>query len=244
VSTIVEGTRPGVGTDLADDLAATGLALARAIAAGATLFCCAPDAPAHARHVAVEFLHPVIVGKRAVPALAVDERDALAEVRFASCPGDVLVALGPGGHPLVGALLRRAPTWGLMSIWFDTAAGPDLAADPGGVTADHVLRVGPDSGGLGVTLGYHLLWELTHVVFEHPGLLDPDLARSTGDVCVTCADECAVVEVQTVGPGGRVTVRAGGREETVDASLVDGVTPNTLLLAQAGVALARVEEPV
>jgi hypothetical protein len=89
-----------------------------------------------------------------------------------------------------------------------------------------------------------LIWELTHVVFEHPGLLDPDPGRAAGDVCVTCSDECAVVEVQDVGAGGRVTVLAGGREETVDASLVDGVVPHTLLLTQTGVALARVEERV
>ena len=45
------------------DLAAAALALARRFAAGATLWCVAPAWPSHARHVAVEFVHPVIVGR-------------------------------------------------------------------------------------------------------------------------------------------------------------------------------------
>ncbi len=48
----------------AEDLASAALSLARRFAAGATMWCVAPQWPAHARHVAVEFVHPVIVGKR------------------------------------------------------------------------------------------------------------------------------------------------------------------------------------
>ena len=55
----------------ASSLASTALALARRFAAGATLWCWAPGAPEHAQHVAVEFVHPVIMGKRALPAVAV-----------------------------------------------------------------------------------------------------------------------------------------------------------------------------
>ncbi|MBA3302725.1 MAG: hydrogenase assembly protein HupF, partial [Acidimicrobiia bacterium] len=68
---------------LAVDLAATALSLARRFAAGATLWCWAPGADQHARHVAVEFVHPVIVGKRALPAVAVTDAvgDAPATLR-------------------------------------------------------------------------------------------------------------------------------------------------------------------
>ena len=51
-------------------LAAAALALARRFAAGATMWCVAPQWPSHGRHVAVEFVHPVIVGKRALPAVS------------------------------------------------------------------------------------------------------------------------------------------------------------------------------
>jgi D-sedoheptulose 7-phosphate isomerase len=59
----------------------------RLLATGAT-----PAARSDARHVAVEFVHPVIVGKRALPALALEpgQLDALAE------PGDILFAFGDG----------------------------------------------------------------------------------------------------------------------------------------------------
>ena len=69
---------------------------------------------------------------------------------------------------------------------------------------------------------YHLLWELTHVVFEHPGLLEAEPA-CTDEVCITCSDEGTVAEVAAVHDGGSAEVVAGGRRETVDVSLVDAV---------------------
>ena len=68
------GRRSSVELDpeLGDDLARAALGLARRFAAGATMWCLAPAWPEHARHVAVEFVHPVIVGKRALPAVSVD----------------------------------------------------------------------------------------------------------------------------------------------------------------------------
>lgn len=52
---------------------------------------CAPTGRDHAEHVAVEFLHPVIAGKRSLPAVvvSVDELDDIAE------PDDVIVLIGP-----------------------------------------------------------------------------------------------------------------------------------------------------
>ena len=50
---------------LAAHLASASMALARRMHAGATLWCVSPQWPEHAQHVAVEFVHPVIMGKRA-----------------------------------------------------------------------------------------------------------------------------------------------------------------------------------
>ena len=177
---------------LADDLAAGALALARRFAGGATMWCISPRWPAHGRHVAVEFVHPVIVGKRALPAVSVDCGDIVGAVRLLARPGDVILAIGPAGDEIVGSLLRRAPAWGLTSLWL--GAGP---RPPAG-TADHVIWIDGDDAGIAARSGdvvmlYHLLWELTHVVFEHPGLLEVEPA-CTDDVCITCSDEGRTAE--------------------------------------------------
>jgi hydrogenase maturation factor len=92
-----------------------------------------------------------------------------------------------------------------------------------------------------MVLLYHLLWELTHVVFAHPVLLTtaPDC---DDEVCVTCADEGKVAEVQSVADGAMVDVVVEGRNETVDVTLVEPVGPGDLLLVHAGVALTTLGE--
>ena len=71
----------GLDAGLGEDLARAALALARRFAAGATMWCLAPAWPEHARHVAVEFVHPVIMGKRALPAVSVVDPDPVAALR-------------------------------------------------------------------------------------------------------------------------------------------------------------------
>ena len=90
-------------------------------------------------------------------------------------------------------------------------------------------------------LFYHLLWELTHVCFEHRGLLKAD-ATCTDDICVTCSDEGRLGEVLTATPDGMATVRTANGVETVATTLVDPVAACELLLVHAGTAIARVDE--
>src|SRR5919202_6173949 len=80
-------------------------AMARAFARGGTLLAYGEGAAAtDAAHVAVEFMHPVIVGKRALPALA-PPNDVFGAVR----PGDVAVGFGTGGAAfLAHARMREA----------------------------------------------------------------------------------------------------------------------------------------
>ena len=70
-----------IGQGLADDLAACALDLTRRFAEGATMWCVAPLWAEHARHIAVEFVHPVIVGKRALPAVSIDAADPVGALR-------------------------------------------------------------------------------------------------------------------------------------------------------------------
>jgi hydrogenase maturation factor len=227
------GSGGSAGSAAAEDLAAAALVLARRFAAGATMWCVAPQWPAHGRHVAVEFVHPVIVGKRALPAVHIGEVGAL---RLLARPGDVVLALGTAGDPAIADLLRRAEAWGLTRLWLGVGPRP-----PTSEAADRVVwaegvdpALAARSGDL--VLLYHLLWELTHVVFEHPGLLE-DASPCTAEVCITCSDQGRVAEVVSLGQAERVEVVVGGLTETVDVSLVEPVAPGDLLLVHAGVAL-------
>ena len=95
-----------------------------------------------------------------------------------------------------------------------------------------------------LVLLYHLLWELTHVVFEHPGLLAPTAratarARADGEVCITCSDEGRVAEVRAVLADGRVEVLVAGQREQIDGRLVEGLRSGDLVLVHAGVAVTN-----
>ena len=186
--------------------------------------------------MAVEFVHPVIVGKRALPAVHVEGRDIVGAARLLVRPGDVVLAIGPADDPNVGSLLQRAPAWGLTSLWLGAgprppagAAGHVLWVD--GIDADRAARSGD------VVMLYHLLWELTHVVFEHPGLLTAAVPPCTDASCITCSDAATTAEVAAVHADGRADVLANGLRESVDVSLVDPVMPGDLVLVHAGVAL-------
>ena len=223
-----------------DDLASAALSLARCFGAGATMWCVARQWPAHGRHVAVEFVHPVIVGTRALPAVSVEGLDTVRTVRLLARPGDVLLVIGSADDADTAELLRRAEAWGLTRILL--GAGPR----PEGGHADHVVWLEGEDPGLAshsgdMVLLYHLLWELTHVVFEHPGLL-AQAPQCTDEVCITCSDEGRVAEVRSLRPDGLVEVVVKGASEIIDTSLVGPVAPGDLLLVHAGVALTSVEE--
>ena len=226
---------------VADNLAAAALSLARRFAAGGTMWCASPRWPAHGRHVAVEFVHPVIVGKRALPAIYIDDEDLIGTTRMLVRPGDVVVALGTAEDADISALLRRAEAWGVTSVWIGAGPHPEAAA------VDHLLWVdGVDpavaGGSGGFVILYHLLWELIHVVFEHPGLLTAP-TECTDDVCITCSDEGKVAEVISVGAGDSALALVAGKTETVDTTLVGPIQPGDLLLVHAGTAITLIEEP-
>jgi hydrogenase maturation factor len=223
---------------LGDDLARASLHLARRFAAGATLWSAAPAAPAHARHIAVEFVHPVIVGKRALPAVAVTAPDPIAVVRASVRAGDVVVAVGRGDDPVLAELARRAPAWGVSTIWL--CAGPRPAAG----AADHVVWLdGQDElvAAENFIRVYHLLWELAHVCFEHPGLLQPE-PECEGEVCITCSDEGRLAEVVRV-EGDEAWVRTAEGTERIDVAFIEPPRPGDLVLVHAGSAIAALDDP-
>jgi hydrogenase maturation factor len=226
---------------LPEAIASASMALARRFSTNATLWCWSPRWPHHAEHVAVEFVHPVIVGKRALPAVAVADADTIAALRTLVEAGDVLLVVAAADTPGIAALLQRAPAWGIDTIWIGSGPRPVAAM------ADHLLwfdAIGDEAAFNGAfVLAYHVLWELTHVCFEHSGLLR-QLAEDeecTDGHCIICADEARVVEV--VEPAGPLTaaVRNGGETQDVDTTLVEPVAPGDLLLVHAGIAISRLD---
>ncbi len=116
-----------------------------------------PESRSDARHVAVEFVHPVIVGKRALPAFAVAAED----IGLLARADDIVIAFGERGGEAAGAVsaVREA---GALTIAF-AAVGAEWEFDP--------LAKDPYIAQELVETLYHVLWELVHVFFEHRGLL-------------------------------------------------------------------------
>lgn len=139
-----------------------------------------------AQHVAVEFVHPVIVGKRALPALALTNDSATLSSRMAredaetsfvrqlsvlARPQDIAMGFSPDGYCAnVVAALEAARKMGLLTLGLTGGDGGLLrqssldfcfvvqAHDPLVIQETHETL-------------YHILWELVHIFFEHEGLL-------------------------------------------------------------------------
>ena len=219
---------------VAEDLARASLALARRFSEGATMWCASPNWPFHAHHVAVEFVHPVIVGKRALPAVTVPPAaDLVATLRASVIPGDIVLVLADADDPRVLDAMRRGAAWGVETVWI--GAGVPRPA-PG--AADHVIWLDTESpleASEQFVRIYHLLWELTHVCFEHPGLLKPE-PECNDEVCITCSDEGRPAEVVSV-DGDEALVRTPAGQERIDVSLIDPPAAGDLVLIHAGFAI-------
>ena len=196
-------------------------ALARSLAQGGTLLAYgAGAAETDAAHVAVEFMHPVIVGKRALPALA-PPNDVLALARA----GDVALGISHRGAEPIDRFLAECSRLGLLTL---------ALTGRGTASADFAFTVEHDDPRIVQEVqetAYHVLWELVHVFFEHPGLL--------ADACITCGDvavEARVVAVEQ----NTATIEKDGAREQVAVELVGPVAVGDLLLCHAGVALERV----
>jgi D-sedoheptulose 7-phosphate isomerase len=196
--------------------------MARAFSRGGTLVAFGTGAAAtDAAHVAVEFMHPVIVGKRALAAVA-PPNDVLGLAR----PGDIALSIAHGAEePDVWAFREQCRRRSLLTIAFTGRGEPPAA--------DFAFVVGHDDERLVQEVQettYHVLWELVHVFFEHPGLLD--------DACITCGDvavEARVVAVQN----GTAVIEKDGATEDVAADLVPGLVPGDRVLCHAGVVLEK-----
>jgi D-sedoheptulose 7-phosphate isomerase len=111
-----------------------------------------------AQHVSVEFVHPVIVGKRALPALdlSILFRPWL---RTILRPEDIVMGFGPPeGDPEVWATLQEAHQKDAMTFALPGTEG-SYALE---TMTDH-----PFMHQEMIEMLYHTLWETVHVFFEH-----------------------------------------------------------------------------
>jgi D-sedoheptulose 7-phosphate isomerase len=136
-----------------------------------------------AQHVAVEFVHPVIVGKRALPAISlttdvatvtgIAARQGMAAVfsrqlRALASPDDIALGLCTADCPSVRAGLDTARDLGLLTVALAGAGGGQLAGSP---AIDHLLVTGASDERIVKEIQvttYHVLWELVHVFLEQP----------------------------------------------------------------------------
>jgi D-sedoheptulose 7-phosphate isomerase len=138
-------------------------------------------------------VHPVIVGKRALPAVSltadvatvtgVANRVGLTEVfahqiRLLGEPADIALGLSADGDCAnVHRGLEQARALDMLTV---ALLGGDGGAIVAGGVADHVLVAASTDPRVvkevHVTM-YHVLWELVHVFFEQPGVLDPGVVR-------------------------------------------------------------------
>ncbi|HWC26989.1 MAG TPA: SIS domain-containing protein [Solirubrobacteraceae bacterium] len=141
----------------------------RLVAFGAT-----PADRSDARHVAVEFVHPVIVGKRALPALGIaGEGGRVASLVALEAEGED-IAMGFGEDPDTFAALVAARRRGSLTVAFAPGSGAEWEFDLSAV-ADPLIRQEI------VETLYHLLWELVHIFLDHRGLLEGRAARPVHD---------------------------------------------------------------
>ena len=162
-------------------------AMARRFSQGGRLIAFGNGAQAtDAQHVSVEFVHPVIVGKRALPALALTNDSATISGLITKGNRDTLfvqqlrvlarwqdIAMGftvDGRDANVLETLKQAHQMGLLTLCLTGGDGGfcrENTIDYTFVIESHDAFVIQETH---ETL-YHVLWELVHIFFEHEGLV-------------------------------------------------------------------------
>ena len=149
-----------------------------------------------AQHVAVEFVHPVIVGKRALPAL---------DLSLAFEPwlktlvqsDDIVMGFGPPeGDPEIWAALENARERHAMTFALPGVEGSYFTS---AATQDPFIHQEL------IEILYHTLWETVHVFFEHrelghdvgeAGFLYPFLGKDKQETVDVVAEVAASIQMK------------------------------------------------
>jgi D-sedoheptulose 7-phosphate isomerase len=180
-----------------------------------------------AQHVSVEFVHPVIVGKRALPAL---DLSALIGPSLHTLlrPEDIAMGFGPPeGDSEILVALASAHARGAMTFALP-GSGADYAIRQ--FTSDAFIHQEV------IEILYHTLWETVHVFFErrelksepgNAGFLYPFLGqqKESGDVVAQVAasirmkaeEDAKLREQVAAGETERITAAASAMRKAIDS---------------------------
>jgi D-sedoheptulose 7-phosphate isomerase len=183
-----------------DTVLAVSLAIARAYHRGKKILVCGNGGSAtDAQHVAVEFMHPITVGRKALPAICLSNDMAMVtavanDVGFADVYVRQIIALGQEGDVLLGIstsgnsenlihAFAMGQRMGLTTIGFAGGDGGQMEALRGEALLDFCLSVPTSSihriQETHVTL-YHIIWDMVHTLLEHPAILSEPPAVAGG----------------------------------------------------------------
>ncbi|HEY3742679.1 MAG TPA: SIS domain-containing protein [Bryobacteraceae bacterium] len=149
-----------------------------------------------AQHVSVEFVHPVIVGKRALPALDLSIAFR-AWIEALARPDDIVMGFGPPeGDAEVQAVLDMAEQRGAMTFALPGDRGSYWFRDS---------QLDPFQHQELIEILYHTLWETVHVFLEHrelgldageSGFLYPFLGQEKQETQSVVDDVAASIEMK------------------------------------------------
>lgn len=175
----------------ADAILAASLALAKAFQRGRKLLVCGNGGSAtDAQHIAVEFMHPVTVGRKALPAICLANDMAMVtavanDVGFADVFTRQIIALGQEGDILLGIstsgnsenlmhAFQTARRMKLSTIGFAGNDGGKMAELQSGGLLDFCLTVPTSSihriQETHVAL-YHIMWDMVHTFLQSKSLV-------------------------------------------------------------------------
>lgn len=177
-----------------DAVLAASLQMAQAFHRRRKLLVCGNGGSAtDAQHVAVEFMHPVVVGRPALPAICLTNDMAMVtavanDVGFGDvftrqiialgCEGDVLLAISTSGNSenLMHAF-QTARRMKLSTIGFAGNDGGKMAEMKAGGLLDYCLTVPTASihriQETHVAL-YHVMWDMVHTFLQHKSLVESE----------------------------------------------------------------------
>jgi len=181
-------------TENKDAIIAASLDLAKAFHRGRKLLVCGNGGSAtDAQHVAVEFMHPITVGRKALPAICLTNDMAMVtavanDVGFDDVFSRQIIALGSEGDVLLGIstsgnsqnlmhAFATAKRMNLRTIGFAGDNGGQMLKLHTGGVLNHCLTVPTASvhriQETHVTL-YHIIWDLVHEFLQHRSLVEED----------------------------------------------------------------------
>jgi D-sedoheptulose 7-phosphate isomerase len=182
-----------------DTILSASFLLAKAFHNGRKLLVCGNGGSAtDAQHVAVEFMHPITVGRKALPAICLTNDMAMVtaisnDVGFADVFARQIIALGQEGDVLLGIstsgnsenlvhAFETARRMKLGRIGFAGGDGGQMDVMRSAGLLDYCLTVPTSSihriQETHVTL-YHIMWDMVHTFLEHKSLFNgPTLAAS------------------------------------------------------------------